>query len=270
MSDRICLLITTFNRSSQLNRSLERLCNLTIPDEVLVVNDGGQDNCETTVKNFEGRLPIRYIYNHNPDWSICSMARNIGIKNTDCEIIITAEPEILFVTDVVKQMIELHDQIPGKVISSGTIYHMGPMAFLHTDMLTDPVERLKKEAVNESSHGTYPINVGGYAKIKGWVAPFSALYRKEWLMAVNGWDESFVKWGFDDTDLLTRLSINGVGQHIVHEIECIHQWHEKLPPEVQFSAVQENEAKMAAKDFNKENPNNDLIANKNRNWGLIS
>jgi GT2 family glycosyltransferase len=268
--DRTCLLITSYNRNHQLNRSLERLCRLTLPDEVLVVNDGGNEQeTEQTVNNFIGRLPIRYIYNHNPDWSICSMARNIGIKNTDCEIIITTEPEILFVTDVVKQMLEAHEQIPGKVISAGTIYHMGQNATLAPGMIEDPNNQLKHEAVNESAHNTNPTNSHGYVKVKGWVAPFTALYRREWLMELNGWDESFIQWGFDDTDLLTRLSFNGIGQDINHNIEAVHQWHEKLPPDVQFKAVKQNEQIMMAKNFDKNDPNNNLVANKNKNWGII-
>ncbi len=265
--NKTCLLITTFNRSSQLNRSLERLTHLTLPDEVLVVNDGGQDNCEETVRAFEGRLPVRYIYNHNPDWSICSMARNIGIKNTDCDIIITAEPEVLFVTDVIRQMLDIHQQIPDKVISAGTVYHMGEKAELHPDMISNPLERLKSEVVNESKHGTYPYNPRGYARIQGWVAPFSALYRKDWLMAVNGWDESFVKWGFDDTDLLTRLRHSGIGQDIALPIEVLHQWHEKLPPDIQAHAIKENERIMMLKDL--ENNSEHIVTNKNKDWGII-
>ena len=258
------------NRSAQLNRSLERLCHLTLPDEVLVINDGGQDNCEETVRNFESRLPIRYIYNHNPEWSICSMARNIGIKNTDCDIIITSEPEILFITDVVAQMKQKHLEIPNKVISAGTIYHMGPEATLHHNMISDPHNQMQFEAVNESGHGTYPTNPKGYSRIQGWVAPFLALYRREWLMAINGWDESFVKWGMDDTDLLTRLCITGeLGQDIARDIECIHQWHDKLPPNVQFDAVQQNERMMKAKSFDRNDSNNNLVANKNTEWGII-
>jgi len=240
---------------------------LTKPDEILIIDDGSSDNCEATVRAFDGRLPIRYIYNHNPSWSICSMARNIGIKNTDCDIIITAEPEILFVTDVVAQMLQKHQEIPNKVISAGTVYHMGPMANLHHDMISNPLERLKVEAVNESSHGTYPLNGAGYAKIQGWVAPFSALYRRDWLMAINGWCEDFKSWGWDDTDLLTRLVANGIGQEIARDIEVIHQWHSKLPPDVQFSATQENERKFVEKDIKPGSES--VIANRNHEWGII-
>lgn len=270
MKDKVCLLITVFNRNEVLNRSLERLTRLTLPDEILVINDGGDESCENTVKNFEGRLPIKYIYNHNPEWSICSFSRNIGIKNTDCEIIITTEPEILFITDVIQQMLELHLQIPNKVISAGTIYHMGKQAILHNEMVNDPNNQLKLEAVNDSAHNTNPDDPRGYVRIKGWVAPFTALYRKEWLMEIGGWNEELEgAWGFDDTLLLTRLSKNGIGQHIECAIEVIHQWHMTLPPDEQYSAVKKNENYMNSLNWDLNDINNGIIANKNIEWGIL-
>lgn len=269
MSNRTCLLITTYNRSHLLNNTLSRLCHVTPPDEILVIDDGGSDNCEQIVMSYSNRLPVRYIYNHNPEWSICSMARNIGIKNTECDIIITSEPEIVYISDVVRQMLTYHDQVPGKVISAGTIYHMGEKAHLHPEMITSPQSRLSSEPVNNSRDNTNPSNPKGYVKVQGWVAPFTALYRREWLLAIGGWCEKYKSWGFDDTDLLTRLSRNGIQQEIALDIECIHQWHEKLPPNLQYKAAIGNEQLMLSKNFNKEDINNDIIANKDTEWGII-
>lgn len=268
--NKTCLLITTFNRGHLLKHNLERLTRLTLPDEVLVISDGCSDNTEEVCKSFEGRLPIRCIYNHNPDWSICSMARNIGIKNTDCDIIITAEPELFFITDLIKQMLELHKQNPEHVINAGTVYHMGREGSIESSMYDNPV--LKN--VNESDSKTFPTNPKGYAKIQGWVAPFSALYVRDWLFEINGWDESFVKWGHDDTDLLTRLRIKGKHNMIIpREIEVIHQWHPTLPPAAQQAAVQHNDKIMMEKKLSVdgyEDPNNpQLIANIGKEWGII-
>lgn len=268
--NKTCLLITTFNRSHLLKHNLERLTRLTLPDEVLVISDGCSDNTEEVCKSFESRLPIRYIYNHNPDWSICSMARNIGVKNTDCEIIITAEPELFFITDLIKQMLELHEQHPEHVINAGTVYHMGRQGAIAPSMYDNPV--LKD--VFESTHSTFPPNPKGYTKIQGWIAPFSALYVRDWLLKVGGWDESFIQWGHDDTDLLTRLRIKDNHNLIIpKEIEVIHQWHPTLPPAAQYAAVQHNEKVMKEKNLNVneiEDPNNpNLIANQGKEWGVI-
>lgn len=267
--EKTCLLITTFNRGHLLKNSLERLTYVTLPTEVLVVDDGSSDNTEEICKSFENRLPIRYIYNHNPDWSICSMARNIGIKNTDCDIVITCEPEILFITDNVKEMLTLHYQNPNQVISVGTIYHQGKDGIIHQDT----IDRgwLDMNMINDSGHNTNPTNSKGYAKIQNWVAPFCALYRREWLMNINGWNEELQgAWGFDDTLLLTRLRIKGIGQYTVKELEAVHQWHEKLPPHIQWKSSVENENYMKSLGLDNENPNNpNLVANQNKEWGVI-
>ena len=74
------MIITTHNRAHLLDTSLRRLQRMTLPDEILVIDDGGDDNTEQvciTAMQYIPR-PIRYVYNDNPGQSICSMARNIG------------------------------------------------------------------------------------------------------------------------------------------------------------------------------------------------
>ena len=267
MKDKVCLLITVFNRTPQLINSLKRLTRLTLPDEILIVDDGSKSGLEQELKQFEGVLPIRYIYNNNKDWSICSMARNIGIKNTDCEIIITSEPEILFIANNIKEMLSLHYET-NKVVSIGTIYHQGEKGVIANEIIETgeiPEKLISKQQSNTNVH-----SFKGYVEIQGWVAPYSALYRKEWLMEINGWDEQFVKWGFDDTDLLTRLRIKGHNQVIANELKAIHQWHPKLPPDVQTKACLFNEKRMLEKNLNDNDINNPyLIANRDIEWGVI-
>lgn len=268
MKDKVCLLITVFNRTPQLIRSLQRLNHLTLPDEILIVDDGSTSGLEQELKQFD--LPIRYIYNHNPDWSICSMARNIGIKNTDCDIVITCEPEILFITDNVKEMITLHYQNPNKVINVGTIYHQGKDGVTHQDTIDKGW--LDLSMVNNSDHNTNPKHSKGHAKIQNWVAPFCALYRREWLMSIGGWDEEFVKWGFDDTDLLTRLRVSKLHINQITDInlEAVHQYHDKLPPDAQRKACLFNEKRMMDKNLNDGGEDNPyIIANQNKEWGVI-
>src|SRR6185436_12033584 len=200
------LLITTYNRGRQLQNSLERLTNITFPDEVLIVDDGSADNTETIVRSFEGRLPIKYIYNHNPDWSICSMARNIGVKNAIGDIIITAEPELLFITDLVKQMLEERNKYPKQIISAGVVYHAQQNTPYNPGLTTDPVTALKGEIVQEYQIQPRAYRQDGYVRAINHQATFAALYEKEWIERVGGWDESFPgAWGFDDIDLCTRL-----------------------------------------------------------------
>lgn len=269
-----CLLITTFNRGSLLRHSLKRLSRLTLPDEILIVDDGSTDNTEEVVLEFQN-LPIRYIYNHNPEWSICSYARNIGVKNTDCEIIITAEPELFFITDVVAQMLENHEAIPNHLISAGTIYHQGHKGVIRPNMYDNPfADTFHLTKAETSTNNPNPNDPRGYVKIQGWQATYTALYRKEWLEAVGGWDEQFPAcYGVDDIDVATRIRILlGVNQVIQSDIAVIHQWHPK-PPQIIRNATQKNmdyfHAKNLSVNGNEDITNPNLIANRNIEWGVI-
>jgi glycosyltransferase involved in cell wall biosynthesis len=233
-----CLLIATMNRSDLLEKSLNRMNQLTLPDEILIVDDGGVDHCREVAERVVMECPVRYIYTHNPGQSQCSHARNVGIKNTDCDLIITSEPEMLFVSDVVAQLLVRFEEYGRKdVISAGTINH-------------------------EHSRG----HIGDTTR--GWVATWIALYGKQWLLDIGGWDEWFPDpWGWEDTDLLTRLRCDGHGQFIDQEIEATHQWH------VHRAVNQErNEAHFRAKllplDGSEIKPL-DIIANHGHPWGEI-
>lgn len=265
------LLITTYNRGHLLANSLERLTYLTIPDEVLVVDDGSSDGTSELVNGYVGKLPIRYIYNHNPDWSICSMARNIGVKNSTGDIIITAEPELVFVTDLIKQMLEDREKKPNQIVSAGTIYFQQSVNVTHPLMFTSPAEALRDSIVEDYQIEPRSYRTDGFVKTINMQATFAALYERKWIEMVGGWDEAFPgAWGFDDIDLCTRLRIKGINQFIDWDIEAIHQWHPHLPPHLQGPAMQANEKHMQDKKLGDENPDNaNLIANEGKEWGVI-
>lgn len=235
----LTLLITTNNRGGLLRQSLQRLCELTKPDELLVVDDGGTDDTHAVCDEFVNRLPIRYVYHDNPGPTICSMARNVGVKLATGDVLVTSEPEIVFVTDVLAQLVARKAERPAEVISAGAIHHSAS-------------GQTWREA-----HGSHPT--------LGWVAPYVALYERRWLFDVGGWDESFPgPWGWDDTDLLTRLRIWGYGQCIDTSVEAVHLWHG-----LGADASGQNERHFMAKSFHEPHADyTDLIANRGKPWGV--
>jgi glycosyltransferase involved in cell wall biosynthesis len=62
---KISVIIPTQNRAASLQVTLECLASADrhgLETEVIVVNNAGHDNTEEIVKSFDGRLPIRYLY----------------------------------------------------------------------------------------------------------------------------------------------------------------------------------------------------------------
>jgi len=171
----------------------------SLPDEVLIIDDGSDDGCEELCREFD----VRYIYNHRPKISLSSQARNVGIRNTTCDLIVTSGPELMFVSDVIAQMRERFDGT--QTISAGTVYtspHEG---------VTDP------DACEDNGFGPW----------------FTTLCPRAWFEAVGGWDEQMPgDYGFEDCDLHRRLNVSrGHKLHEMHvdvavrEIKVLHQWH---------------------------------------------
>lgn len=266
---KIAILITTYNRGELLKHSLERMVNLTLPNEILIVDDGSSDGTEAIVSNFKDRLPIRYIYNHNPQWSICSMARNIGVKNTDADLIITTEPEMIWVTDLIPIFLEERKKYPNEIISASIIYHGQPSSMYNPGFATDPELALKGEIVEDYQIQPRSYHPSGYCKTINMQATFIASYERKWLLEIGGWDEEFEGcWGWDDVDLATRLRVNGINQHICKKLQAIHQFHGHPPQEMWVKGSQMNEQRFKMKNL-QDNKNPYIIANRDKEWGVI-
>lgn len=249
MSDKTCLIYAAWNRAPLLRRSLERLSELTVPDEIIVVDDGSVDETAQVAQDARDRLglPVRYLYNHRPYEAMCCQAKNVGIKSTDADVLLFSEPEMYFRTDAVAQMLSVHseDQEWGtkRLVNAGTVHH-------------EQAPGLVCGCCGERFHQT-----------KNWQAFWLALFRREWLVDVGGWDEHFpTSWGVDDVDAGTRLRIYGVGQYNALDVEVEHQWH---PPRQNVQAP--NWSYFESKNFNSneslEHPN--LVANGGHEWGVL-
>jgi len=252
------MIISTFNRGRLLIRNFERLRELTKPKKIIVVDDGGTDTKTQQVCIEFSDLNVEYIYTYNPEKSLCSHARNIGVKHVETEWFINCEPELIYVTDIIAQMCNIYNNIEeskNSVISAGAIYFQNE---------GDPVDISYLNNLEILDNYTPPSH---WQKATGWVAPFTALWKKEWIEEIGGWDEQFPgNWGWEDIDILTRLRICGHGQYIDQSMKAIHQFH-GLGGDQELK----NEKHFRAKSFchGDETKTEDLVANKNIEWGQI-
>lgn len=236
MTPSTCVLISTFNRSPLLSRSLRRIAELSRPDEVLVVDDGGSDGCEGVCEavRADTGLNVRYLYHHNPVDSMAAWARNVGLRNTDCELVISSEPEMYWQTDILAQFLAVHAERPDDMLNVGTVHHEHP-----------------------------DWNPPQVTTTENWQATWTAMYRRDWMLAIGGYDQQFPSpWGFDDVDMGTRLMASGHGQYNVMECEVLHLWHPHRgcdlgPNERYFLSKMSGEHCM------------EVVANQDREWGVL-
>lgn len=223
------------NRGSLLERSLRELANWTLPNEILVIDDGGTDDTEGVCQRMADLLPIRYLFHDNPGPSLCSEARNVGLKSTEAEILVTCEPECYFKTDAIAQMLAIHGENPSCIVNAGTV---------------------EKERRN-----------GSIEVLREWQATHCTLFRRDWLLEIGGWDESFPDpWGWEDEDLVTRLNNRGHEMLKPQEIIVRHQWHDPViidqgPNSKHFFDKLVDEDRTVAEHL--------VVANQGTEWGKL-
>ena len=234
----ISMVIPTYNRDTLLLRNFERLSSLTKPDEILVIDDGGDDMTEFACEYAQRLgLCVRYIYNHNPGWSNRCLATNIGIRQASGDHILGNDAELWFETDVVAQL-----KAARELDSYNTLC----------------AEVMRSEPYHGAPPEKYIDGPGGYV----------SFYRREWLLELGGWDENMPgPNGYDDCDIHTRLAYIGHPQVKVPGSVIRHHWHEQYeyPPEDLLSG-----GKNPNQEYweNKPLPE-ELIANRDHEWGQI-
>lgn len=78
------IVIPTYNRAEQLRRAMQSIAEQTYRDfEVIVCDDGSNDNTELVVETFTNQFPITYLWEEN--WGGPARPRNRGIKEATGE-----------------------------------------------------------------------------------------------------------------------------------------------------------------------------------------
>lgn len=234
--DGVSLVVTTNGRADLLRRSLARFQDdgITWPDEIIVVDDGTPDDsvgqvCDAPPRWRPTPLPLKYIRVNNPGMTNCCYARNVGLKACVYDEIVTSEPELWFVTDVIGQLKRARAEHPDEIVHEAQALH-------------EP---------HEGAGVEHSDVVPGF---------YINSFRKEWLLEVGGWDESMPgPWGWDDIDLFGRLAHNGHHRLGITGVGVLHRWHES-----RIEPARENEEYARAKEFPR-----DMVANEGSDWGTI-
>lgn len=78
------VIIPTYNRSSKLSRALTSIEKQTFNNyEVIVSDDGSEDNTKEIVTEFSSKVPIKYLWDNN--WGGPAKPRNRGVKKAEGE-----------------------------------------------------------------------------------------------------------------------------------------------------------------------------------------
>lgn len=274
---KVSIIISTFNRASQLRRGVKSILNQKLPEEteIVLVDDGSLDSTDEVALELEQLaeekgVHFNYIYLDHPEPRISCIPRNVGIKQAQGEILIFTEPEGLHVGNTILTLLEAMDTYPDNTILASQVWTMGEKIFrkLTEDNFERPITIL--------NHPYAQITSGDMQNTKApdsdWAisgemncnAGVLFATRKSWLLDIGGFNEEFTGHGFDDFDLFNRLAVYGKGVKKVDDIPIIHLWHPKNYPYNIYDAAKAN-GKISEEMIN----NGRYEANKGKAWGVV-
>ena len=87
------IIIPVYNRPQEVDELLESLCHQTFKDfEVVVVEDGSTDKCDTVCQEYTNQLPVNYYFKPN---SGPGPSRNYGAERSQGEYLIILDSDVI-------------------------------------------------------------------------------------------------------------------------------------------------------------------------------
>ena len=236
MSD-ISVVIGVRNRTENLMRCLSGLSHQA-PHELIIVNYGGEP------------LDVDCIYTHDYGMFSSARARNIGIGNARGGIIVCIDADVLLFSWTLKRIAEVFKGNPQTVYHTFANY---TMTASDGELLENHDAALRKSADRKNLLTCRP-NGGGLIAAT-----------KQAFLAVNGYDEFYEGWGFEDCDMHYRLEQSGNRVLNDGETYLFHMPHEKSAESQDKKRWEINRRYYRARWGKPEH----LIRNAGHAWGLI-
>lgn len=248
-----CSLITsTYNWAEALELLLLSILNQTVlPNEVIIADDGSREDTKKLITDFQNRFPIPLIHVwHEDNGFRLAAIRNKAMAAAKHDYIIQIDGDIIINKNFVKDHL-MHAQ-KGQFLF-GTRVNI-KQAFLQKLFIK------KKIHFNFFSKGIKKrfrtIRIPIYTKFikqNHTVSPklrgCNMSFWKNDIIKINGYNEKFIGWGGDDSELGYRLHKSGIaGRRLKHAGIEYHIYH----PEASSKSNTENNEITLRETFEKE------------------
>ncbi|WP_313561663.1 glycosyltransferase [Ruminiclostridium cellobioparum] len=229
--------IPSYNSRTMLRYSLEALNNQTGygPEdyEVIVVDDGSQDDTWDYIKGVNRNYELKYIYLEREACSSRGRARNFGWKAAQGENIVFIDADIIVKPGHLSELDRFYNY-QRNVVVLGTRLMLPKGAFIDFSNLFQIYDfNRKKLALIDITYFVYNSLSYNISLVRTPGILFStcnSAVPKECLEKISGFDESYVGWGIEDMDLGCRLyNLDNLQFAVSSRLEVLHQFHKHGP-----------------------------------------
>jgi len=254
MSTKVAVIVSTYNRPRALTRVLQGLAKQFLkPDQIVIADDGSQEETRSLIEKWKTELPqLEHCWQDDFGFRKTKIL-NAAVRKSNCDHLIFLDGDCIpfptFVADHIN-----HTQA-GVVLAGGRI--------LTTERFTKRLlERLDQQLPNDFTYWLRRYFSGDIDRLSlllrlpgsFWRLYASGNWRlvrgcnfsvsREALLSVNGFDESYSGWGFEDSDIAIRLINSGLRVKTLRfSAPVLHLWH---PEESRNQSAQNHQELMSA------------------------
>lgn len=240
----LSLLVLTYNREKYLKHTLESLCQQEtegVNFEVIIVDDGSEDNTRQLVSEYEGRiLRLKYVYHAHQGVRIAE-CRNLALINATGHIVCFVDTGTVLKSNFIWEHYCMHQnhEAPDVVIGRILAFEecVGDQEFeknFEQDKLQESVRRMEQiEAFEDRRISTYEYFGNTFRNMPTpwhyfWTCNVS--WKRTGKLKDIMFDEDITNWGMEDVELGYRLmeaggtfeyNLNAVLIHLPHDTQEI-------------------------------------------------
>lgn len=218
----LSVVIPTFNRSHILRVTLAAMLHqrTTYPFEIIVADDGSQEDICKVVREYEHRLDVKYVRQEDTGYRL-SAVRNLGLRTARYEYVSILDCDMAPNQDWVQTIINI-------LMESDEVAVIGPRKYVDTSMLAinyceatpDFLAKLPEVRTNNSVAGANAGEISVDWRLSTFEStdnlrlcdtPFRFFsggnvgFSKKWLEKAGWFDEEFEAWGGEDGEYGYRL-----------------------------------------------------------------
>jgi len=224
----VAVIVSTYNAHEYLARVLKGyLVQTREPDELIVADDGSDHRTAEVVSKFASKadFPIRHVWQEDLGFRLAKI-RNESVKATSAQYLIFTDGDCV----AHRRFVEDHIRVmqPGYFVQGKRmlVSRRASTSFSYPGLRKLFWMCLRGEISGRHHLLRIPGVTVRKKKLAGIKGNNLAMYRQDFL-AVNGFNEDFVGWGREDSELAVRLFKYGLKRKDVPLSAIVfHLWHE--------------------------------------------
>ncbi len=233
----ISVIVTTYNWPEALRACLDSLFVQNDRHfEIIIADDGSTQETQRFIQQARQQSPVPLKYAYQADKGFrAGTIRNKAVALSAGEYLVFLDGDCIVFADFIQKHRELAEPgffVPGNrvllsqnftqtVLQQHIPLHQQSAFFFMKGWLTGKINRLLPLL-------TLPFDFFRYWHPKRWQKAMTcnlALFKQDFI-AVNGFDEAFEGWGYEDSDLVIRLIHNGIKRKEGRfAVPVLHLWH---------------------------------------------